>query len=122
MNNQWQLNNKPAVVLPSTLTTCQQKQGQLQCKSKEMEYDEPYGVVSYIMQATFTDFNNRGEFNAEYNKNVTLIFPNDPDDPDTVIPINYGPQQKELMRCKVMSGDVVCYRGEKREKITYKRS
>jgi len=121
MNNEWLLKNKPAASLPSSLTKCLQKQGKLSCKSKEMEYDEPYGVISYIVQTDFSNFTNRGEFTAEYNKNITLIFPNDPDDPDVVIPLEYGPQKKELMSCKVIASNVVCYRGDKREKVTYRR-
>jgi len=121
LNNKWSLKNKPAESLPSVVTKCEQKQGRLSCKSKELEYDEPYGVISYIVQTKFSDFSNQGEFTAEYNKNITLIFPNDPDDPDVVIPLEYGPQKKELMRCKLTTNDVVCYRGEKREKVVYSR-
>jgi len=121
LNNKWQLKDKPAASLPSSATKCLQKQGKLSCKSKEMEYDEPYGVISYIVQTNFRNFTNRGEFTAEYNKNITLIFPNDPDDPEVVIPLQYGPQKKELMSCKVIASDIVCYRGEKREKVTYRR-
>ena len=93
----------------------------LKCESNELEIDESYGVVSYKMEATYAGFNDKGEFNGEYRKNVTLIFPNDPDDPDVVIPIDYGPQEKELMRCKVSSGAMTCYRGINREKITYNK-
>ena len=121
LSNEWQLKGKPALLLPSSQTTCKQKLGKLLCESKELEYNESYGVISYTMQAAFSNFSTRGEFTGEYNKNVTLIFPDDPDDPDLVIPLDYGPQKKELMRCKVMGRNVVCYRGEKREKITYRK-
>lgn len=121
LGNKWQLKGKPAVVFPSTATSCKQVLGKLSCESKEMEYDESYGVVSYTMQTTFSDFSNQGDFTSEYNKNVTLIFPNDPDDPDLVIPIDYGPQAKEAMRCKVTGAVVTCFRGEKREKVTYRK-
>ena len=121
LSNQWQLKGKPALLLPSKMTTCKQKLNKLRCESKEMEYNESYGVISYIVQTSFSNFTNRGEFTGEYNKNITLIFPDDPDDPDLVIPLEYGPQKKELMRCKIMGRDVTCYRGEKREKVTYRK-
>ena len=120
--NKWQLKDKPAVLLPSSMTSCKQKQGKLTCESKEMEYNESYGVISYTMQVSFSNFNSSGEFSGEYNKNITLIFPDDPDDPDIVIPLEYGPQKKQQMRCKLISNDVVCYRGEKREKVIYHRT
>jgi len=121
LGNKWQLQGKPAVVFPSSATSCKQVLGKLTCESKEMEYDESYGVISYKVQTTFSDFSNQGDFTGEYNKNITLIFPNDPDDPDLVIPLDYGPQAKEAMRCKVAGANVVCFRGEKREKVIYRK-
>jgi len=121
-NNEWQLKGKPAVLLPSSVMKCKSKIDSLVCESKELEYDEAYGVISYKMRATFSDFSNKGEFTGEYNKFITLIFPNDPDDPDLVIPLDYGTQKKELMRCRAINREVTCYRGEAREKVTYKQS
>jgi len=121
-NNEWQLKGKPAVLLPSSIMKCESKTGSLVCESKELEYDEAYGVISYKMRATYSDFSNKGEFTGEYNKYITLIFPNDPDDPDLVIPLEYGTQKKELIRCRAINRDVTCYRGETREKVTYKQS
>jgi len=121
LSNEWQLKGKPALLLPSSMTKCKEKAGNLLCESKELEYNEPYGVVSYTMRTTFSNFSNRGEFTGEYNKFITLIFPDDPDDPDLIIPLDYGTQKKELMRCKVTGRDVTCYRGEKREKVTYRK-
>jgi len=121
VNNKWQLKNKPADLLPSSMTECKESQGKLVCQSKELEYDEPYGVISYTVKTTLSDFSSNGEFTGQYNKNITLIFPNDPDDPDVIIPLEYGPQKKEMMRCKAMSDEVVCYRGAKREKVTYSK-
>jgi len=125
VKNEWQLKGKPAVLLPSSVMNCQPKGQNLVCESKEMEYDEAYGVISYIMRATYSDFSKKGEFIGQYNKYITLIFPNDPDDPDVVIPLEYGAQKKELIRCQAASttgGSVTCYRGEKREKVIYKQS
>ncbi|MCK4744335.1 MAG: sel1 repeat family protein [Sulfuriflexus sp.] len=119
--NEWQIKGKPAVLLPSPMTKCKIKAGNLVCESKEMEYDEAYGVISYTMRATYSDFNNKGEFTGEYHKYITLIFPNDPDDPDVVIPLEYGDQKKELMRCRATGRSLTCYRGAKREKVTYSR-
>ena len=119
--NEWQLKGKPAVLFPSSVMKCKSKSDNLICESKEMEYDESYGVISYKMRATYSNFNNKGEFTGEYNKYITLIFPNDPDDPDVVIPLEYGDQKKELMRCRASGTDVTCYRGKKREKVVYKQ-
>jgi TPR repeat protein len=118
----WRLAGKPTVLLPSDISVCQTRGDKIICQSDEQEVEEKYGVVSYKMNAEIMDFNNEGEFNVEYQKNVTLIFPSDPDNPNLVIPINYGLQKKELMRCKVMKGDVTCYRGAKREKVVFTRS
>jgi len=120
-SNEWQLKGKPAVLLPSSIMKCKTKASDLVCESKEMEYDESYGVISYTMRATYSDFSNKGEFTGEYNKYITLIFPNDPDDPDLVIPLEYGTQKKELMRCRASGANVTCFRGEKREKVVYSR-
>jgi len=119
--NTWQLKGKPALLLPSKLTNCKDKGGQLVCESQEMEYDEAYGVISYTMQTTYNVFSNKGEFTGEYNMNITLIFPNDPDDPDVVIPLEYGPQKKESINCKVAGSVVTCIRGAKKEKVTYRK-
>ena len=119
--NEWQLKGKPAVLFPSSVMKCKSKADNLVCESKEMEYDESYGVISYTMRATYSNFSNKGEFTGEYYKYITLIFPNDPDDPDVVIPLEYGDQKKELMSCRAYGGNVTCYRGKKREKVVYKR-
>lgn len=119
--SEWQLRGKPAVLLSSSLTNCKPKADNVVCESKEMEYDEAYGVISYTMRATYSNFNNKGEFTGEYNKYITLIFPNDPDDPDVIIPLEYGEQKKELMRCRTYGVSLTCYRGAKREKVIYKQ-
>ncbi|WP_126452245.1 tetratricopeptide repeat protein [Sulfuriflexus mobilis] len=118
----WKLGGKPADVLPSDSNVCQSQGNKIVCQSDELEVEEKYGVVSYKLNTEITDFNNEGEFNIEYQKNVTLIFPSDPDNPDLVIPINYGLQAKQLMRCKVIKNDITCYRGKTRERVTYIRS
>jgi len=117
----WVLAGKPAELLPSEVTTCQLDGERLVCESKELEVDESYGVVTYKMKVVINDFNNSGEFNTEYQKDVTLIFPNDPDDPDLLIPIDYGLQKRQLMRCRVNDLGLDCYRGDKRERVAYVR-
>jgi len=121
ISHDWLLAGKPAELLPSDVTTCKLDGERLVCESKELEEDESYGVVSYKMKVVINDFNNAGEFNTEYQKNVTLIFPNDPDDPDLQIPINYGLQKRQLMRCRVKDAGLDCYRGDKRERVVYVR-
>ena len=118
----WKLAGKPTELFPSDISVCQSRGGTIICESDEMEYEEKFGVVSYKMNIEISGFNNDAEFNVEYQKNVTLIFPSDPDNPDVVIPIEYGPQKKELMRCKLINGSVTCYRGEKREKLVFKQT
>lgn len=120
-SNAWYSGGKPAELLPSELTSCKQDGERLVCESKELEIDESYGVVSYKMKVVINDFNRLGEFNTEYQKDVTLIFPNDPDDPDLLIPIEYGLQKRQLMRCKATDARLVCYRGDKREKVAYEK-
>jgi len=123
--NEWQLKGKPAVLLPSSVMSCKPKADNLVCESKELEYDEAYGVISYTMRATYSNFSSKGEFTGEYNKYITLIFPNDPDDPDVIIPLEYGTQKKEQIICRAsgtVNSSVTCYRGDKREKVVYKQS
>ena len=118
----WLLAGKPAEVLPSDISVCQTRGNAIICESDEQEEEKKYGVVSFKINTEILNFNNEGEFSIEYQKNVTLIFPNDPDNPDLVIPIEYGPQKKEVMRCKVINAAVTCYRGKNHEKLVYKQS
>jgi len=119
--NAWYSAGKPAELLPSDVTTCKEDGERLVCESKELEVDESYGVVSYKMKVIINDFNKLGEFNTEYQQDVTLIFPNDPDDPELQIPIDYGLQKRQLMRCKLKDSALLCYRGDKREKVAYEK-
>lgn len=118
----WRLAGKPADLLPSDISVCQARGDKIICESDEQEKEEKYGVVSYKMNAEILNFNNDGEFSVEYQKNVTLIFPSDPDNPELVIPINYGLQKKELMRCKLVDTEIACYRGVNREKVVFKQT
>ncbi|NNG14442.1 MAG: hypothetical protein HKM22_04715, partial [Gammaproteobacteria bacterium] len=115
----WRLAGKPADLLPSDISVCQTRGDKIICESDEQEVEEKYGAVSYKMNSEILGFNSEGEFNVEYQKNVTLIFPSEPDNPKLVIPIDYGPQKKEVMRCKVIKGGITCYRGAKREKVVF---
>lgn len=118
----WKLAGKPTELLPSDISVCQTRGDKIICESDEMEYEEKYGVVSFKMNTEILGFNNDGEFNVDYQKNVTLIFPSEPDNPDLVIPIDYGLQKKESMRCKVIKSAITCYRGTNREKLIFKQT
>lgn len=118
----WRLAGKPTIFLPSDVSVCQTSGDKIICQSDEQEAEEKYGVVSYRMNTEIMGFDSNAEFDIEYQKNVTLIFPSDPDDPQLLIPIEYGPQKKELMRCKVISGEITCYRGKNREKVVFSQT
>lgn len=118
----WRLAGKPAGLLPSDASVCQVRGDKIICQSDELVVEEKYGEVSYKVNAEIQNFNDDSEFSVEYQRNVTLIFPSDPDNPNLVIPIEYGLQKKEVMRCKLINSDVTCYRGNNREKIVYKKT
>lgn len=118
----WRRAGKPAGVLPSDISVCKPRGNSIICASDEQKVEEKYGTVSYKESAELQDFNSEGEFNVEYQRNVTLIFPSEPDNPKLVIPIEYGLQKKELMRCKLDNNEIVCYRGQNREKLIYSKT
>ena len=118
----WRFAGKPADLLPSDASVCQTRGDKIICQSDELVVEEKYGEVSYKMNAEILGFNSEGEFNVEYQKNVTLIFPSDPDNPKLVIPIEYGLQKKEVMRCKVIKAGITCYQGKDRKKVVYSRT
>lgn len=115
----WRLAGKPASMLPSDASVCQMSSSKVICQSDAREDEENYGVVTYKVTTEIRDFNSEGEFTVEYQKNVTLIFPSEPDNPNLVIPIDYGLQKKELMRCRLKDAAITCYRGKEREKVVY---
>lgn len=118
----WRLAGKPAGVLPSDISVCKPRGDNIICASDELQVEEKYGTVSYKVSAELQAFNSEGEFNVEYQRNVTLIFPSEPDNPKLVIPIEYGLQKKELMRCKLIKNEIACYRGQNREKVIYSKT
>lgn len=118
----WRLAGKPADLLPSDASVCKRRGDKIICQSDEVVVEEKYGEVSYKMNAEILNFNEDSEFSVEYQKNVTLIFPSEPDNPKLVIPIEYGLQKKEVMRCKLIKNDIACYRGNNRERIVYKQT
>lgn len=118
----WRLAGKPAGVLPSDLSVCKPRGDIIVCASDELQVEEKYGTVSYKVSAELQAFNGEGEFNVEYQRNVTLIFPSEPDNPQLLIPIEYGLQKKELMRCKLINNEIACYRGQNRERVVYSKT
>lgn len=116
----WNHEGKPAAEFPSQSTSCSVSNNRIICKSAEMDVEEPYGTVTYKVESMIGNFKGK-EFSNQYRRNVTLIFPNDPDNPDVVIPIDYGPQQPELMRCKMLGKGITCTTQDNKIK-SYKKS
>ncbi len=116
----WNHEGKPAAVFPSEATSCSVSNNRIICNSAEMEVEEPYGTVTYKVESMIGNFKGK-EFSNQFRRNVTLIFPSDPDNPDVKIPIDYGPQQPELMRCKMVGKGITCTTQDNKTK-SYKQS
>jgi hypothetical protein len=116
----WQQNGKPADMLPSSVTDCSVRNGLIACASKEINEDMPYGVVTYRMESMIGNFDKR-KFSVQYRKNITLIFPHDPDDPNVKIPVDYGPQPAVRLECEMVGKkDVSCQTPDKKSLVYVK--
>jgi hypothetical protein len=120
IGNTWKHEGKPATEFPSESTSCSVANNRIICNSAEMEVEEPYGTVSYKVESMIGNFKGK-EFSNQYRRNVTMIIPSEPDNPDVIIPIDYGPQQPELMRCKMIGKGITCTTQDKKTK-SYKKS
>jgi len=104
---QWYSGNDPALFMPSLNTSCKTVAGKLTCLSPEVDREESYGVVTYKIETTLNEISAKGQFTGTFRDNVTLVFPNDPDDPEAVIPIDYGWQKPVTMSCIFKKDNVV---------------
>ena len=121
-NTQWNLNGKPAAYFPSEVSQCQLGSNDIVCVSDELEREEKFGVVSYTVNTSISDFTSKSGFKVESQENVTLIFPNEPDNPDVIIPIDYGIQEKQTMSCTIQGDSVTCIRDKSKTKVTFKQA
>lgn len=118
----WIHSNAPAHVLPSEVNNCKRNDDKIECLTGDLVRQEEYGTVTYQVQSIMAAFNQAGEFRMQYRENITLIFPADPDDPDVVIPLNYGWQQRHVMSCKFSGqGQIDCVRDNK-DQLVYTKS
>jgi hypothetical protein len=106
--SKWQQDGEPADMLPSAVTECNIRNGLIACASEEIDENQPFGVVTYRMESMIGNFKGN-RFSVQYRKNVTLIFPNEPDNPNLKIPLDYGPQQPVRLDCELVGKkDVTC--------------
>lgn len=120
IGSKWKTKGKSATEFPSALTECSVKNGKIVCLSKEMEREESYGTVSYKIEAVIGNIKGK-EFSNQYREMVTLIFPSDPDNPDVKIPIDYGPQAAQLMRCKLVGNSGITCTTQKNKVRKFKK-
>jgi hypothetical protein len=121
LGSTWKRDGKPAAEFPSQATACSEKRKRIICNSKEIEAKESYGTVTYKIEAMIGNFKGN-EFSNQYRKNVTLIFPKDPDNAKAKIPIEYGPQQPKLMRCKFDGKDSISCTTPDKKVLSFKKS
>lgn len=121
LGSTWKREGKPAAEFPSETTSCSEKRKRIICSSKEIEVKESYGTVTYKIEAMIGNFKG-AEFSNQYRKNVTLIFPKDPENTKAKIPIEYGPQQPQLMRCKFDGQDGFTCTTQDKKVLSFKKS
>ncbi|MGD9000411.1 MAG: tetratricopeptide repeat protein [Granulosicoccaceae bacterium] len=106
--SKWQQDGEPADMLPSAVTECSVRNGLIACASEEINENQPFGVVTYRMESMIGNFKGN-KFSVQYRKNITLIFPNEPDNPNLKIPLDYGPQPPVRLDCELVGDkDVSC--------------
>jgi hypothetical protein len=118
LKNNWVTGTVASLYMPSSSTKCKLSNGKVVCLSKEFDRDAEFGVVTYKIETTIDKVNKKGEFAASYRDNIVLVLPNDPDDPNAVIPVTYGWQKPVKMKCMFHKGDVItCQTGNRRRMV-----
>jgi len=73
MTGHWASRGKPAMLLPSEITHCQQEEVRINCRSVPQNIDTKYGVAAYKVEATLQDFSATGKFRLLYRTLVRLV-------------------------------------------------
>ena len=75
----WKKRNKPVEYLPSSLTQCKNKEGQVECLSTDISRNIGMADISYTTKAILFGFENNGSFKVSYRNNVSKISITDPE-------------------------------------------
>lgn len=69
----WTSRGKPATLLPSEITLCQQVGAHVACRSVPQNINTSYGLAIYEVEATIKSFSATGEFRLSYRTLVRLL-------------------------------------------------
>ena len=103
LNTKWERNGKASAFLPSANSTCTEKPKQvINCLSGQEQRNTGDALITYITEATLSDFNNKDQFHVEYSNTVLKVEkierPSLTDDPT---PARAAPMIKLGKQCNV---------------------
>ncbi|TCK18195.1 putative secretion ATPase (PEP-CTERM system associated) [Thiogranum longum] len=115
----WTSQNKPATLLPSEITQCQQKGESITCFSIPQSVSTRYGLATYKVEATLQDFTATGEFQLSYRTLVRLV---EADSPNNTGSGNDREQVSEhSMTCQLTQLSRILCQDEKGTKREYRQ-
>ncbi len=93
----WKKRNKPVEYLPSSLTRCKNKDGQVECLSSAVSRNIGMADISYTTKAILFGFKSNGSFKVSYRNNVSKINVTDPEfaESGNKVPVSLGWQDAD---------------------------